>query len=86
MDYRITLNFNKVYDELIKTNKKTHIAKKMGYTTTTQLRNTLDGSALISTKAIWNLVKNFDVNPTFLFTGSGGIFMNENCNFYSTFT
>lgn len=77
MDYRIAYNFNKVYDKLIETNKRTNIAKKMGYTTTAQLRNTLDGSACISTQATMNLVKNFNVNPTFLFTGMGAMFLNE---------
>jgi len=77
MDYRIAYNFNKVYQELIKTTKRTSIAKKMGYTTTAQLENTLTGTSCISTPAIMNLVKNFDVNPTFLFTGTGAMFFGK---------
>lgn len=73
-DYRIGLNFTKVYNELLKTNKRTHIAKGMGYSTTTQLENVLTGSACISTPAIMNLVKNYNVNPSFLYTGLGNLF------------
>jgi hypothetical protein len=50
----------------------------MGFTTTTQLDNTLAGTALLSTKAITNLVKNLDVNPTYLFTGEGKMFLKNN--------
>jgi hypothetical protein len=64
-----------VYAELKKTNKRTAIAKAIGYSTTTQLENVMTGVACISTPAIMNLVKNFDVNPTFLFTGGGNMFL-----------
>ena len=75
MDYRINYNFSKVYDDLLKTNKRTHIAKKMGYTTTTQLENVLTGVSLISTLAVLCLVKNFKVNPTYIFTGQGSPYL-----------
>jgi hypothetical protein len=78
MDNRIANNFNLVYNELVKTNKRTAIAKAMGFSTTTQLENVQTGVACISTPAIMNLVKNFDVNPTFLFTGSGNMFLIKN--------
>jgi len=71
MDNRINYNFSKVYYDLLKTNKRTYIAHQIGYTTTTQLENVLTGVALISTKAILNLVRNFGVNPTYIFTGLG---------------
>ena len=77
MDYKINYNFSKVYNDLLKTDKRTKIAKKIGYTTTTQLENSLTGVALISTKAILNLVKNFGVNPTFIFTGTGAMYINK---------
>lgn len=70
----LRMNFIKVYDELIKTTKKTKIAHGMGYSTTVQLYNSLDGTAMLSTKAIVNLIRNFNVNPTFLFNGVGEIF------------
>ena len=69
-------NFNKVYDELSKTIKKTHIAKGMGYTTTRQLDNTSEGKADISTKALVALIENFNVNPNFLHLGQGQMFRN----------
>jgi hypothetical protein len=47
----------------------------MGYTTTSQLNNVLDGTSCISTPALMNLVKNYNVNPTFLFTGEGEKFL-----------
>ena len=52
-------------------------AKGMGFSSTSQLAATLDGEALISTKAVINLIQNFNINPTFLFTGQGGMFLAE---------
>lgn len=75
MDNRIGFNFNKVYDELRKTHKRTAIAKAIGYSSTTQLQNVQTGVSCISTPAIFNLVKNFNINPTFLFTGTGNMFL-----------
>ncbi len=50
------------------------ISHAMGYTTTKQLHNVLSGESLISTKAITNLITNFNVNPIFLFMGVGDMF------------
>lgn len=72
----LKINFNKIYDVLSQTVKKTHIAKGMGYSTTTQLDNTLEGEATISTKAVVALIENFNVNPNFLFLGEGQMFRN----------
>ena len=78
MNFNITQNFARIYrtvgDQGI---KRTAFAKAMGYSSTAQLSATLDGEALISTKAVIELVKNFNVNPTFLFTGQGPMFMSE---------
>jgi hypothetical protein len=57
--------------------QKTNIAKLMGYTTTTQLNNVLEGKSLLSTKAIIDLVDNLAVNPIFLFQGKGQIFLKD---------
>ena len=57
--------------------KPTAIAKAMGYTTTSQLHSVLEGDSLISTKAIINLIENLKVNPSFLFMGTGEIFLGE---------
>jgi len=75
MNYDTTTNFNAVYKELRQLHKKTSIAHGMGFSTTRQIYNTLEGKAMLSTKAITNLVKNYNVNPTFIFTGAGAIFL-----------
>jgi hypothetical protein len=77
MNYDTTTNFQAVYNELRLTNKKTAIAHGMGFSTTTQLDNSLSGKAMLSTKAVQNLVRNYNVNPTFLFTGAGAIFIGK---------
>jgi len=77
MDYDLTANFNEVYKELRLATKNTALAYGMGFTTTRQLKNSLEGKAMLSTKAISNLVKNFNVNPTYLFTGTGKKFLNQ---------
>jgi plasmid maintenance system antidote protein VapI len=77
MNNRIGYNFNQVFNVLIKKHNKTQIAKKMGYTTTTQLNNVIDGTSCISTQAIMNLIKNFNVSPNYLFMGVGGKFLDE---------
>lgn len=78
MNFNITQNFARIYrtigDQGI---KRTAFAKAMGYSSTAQLSATLDGEALISTKAVIELIKNFNVNPTYLFTGQGPMFMAE---------
>jgi len=78
MVFNITKNFARIYrtigDQGI---KRTAFAKAMGYSSTAQLSSTLDGDALISTKAVIELVKNFNVNPTYLFTGQGPMFLSE---------
>ena len=74
----IQQNFNLIYGTIMNQGiKRTAFAKAMGYSSTSQLSATLDGEALISTKAVIELVKNFNVNPTFLFTGQGPMFMSE---------
>jgi len=57
--------------------KFTHIAKAMGYTTTTQLNNAMGATSMISTKAVINLIHNLNVSPTFLFLGVGSMFLTD---------
>lgn len=57
--------------------KPTSIAKAIGYTTTTQLNSTLAGESLLSTKAIIGLIENLNVNPYYLFLGTGDIFITD---------
>lgn len=57
--------------------KFTHIAKAIGFTTTTQLHNAMGATTSISTKAIVGLIINLNVNPTFLFLGRGEMFLTD---------
>jgi hypothetical protein len=78
MELDMTKNFNLIFNAVSnKGIKRTAFAKSMGYSSTSQLAATLEGEALISTKAIIELIKNFNVNPTFLFTGQGEMFLAE---------
>lgn len=78
MEFNLTRNFNDIFAAVSnKGVKRTAFAKAMGYSSTSQLAATLEGEAMISTKAIIELVRNFNVSPTFLFTGQGEIFLTE---------
>jgi len=57
--------------------KFTHIAKAIGFTTTTQLHNAMGTTSSISTKAIVGLISNLNVNPNFLFLGKGEMFLTD---------
>lgn len=74
----LTENFNKIYEILSKKQMNiTGIAKSMGYTSSNQLHSALKGESMLSTKAITALIINANVNPTFLFTGIGEMFLTE---------
>ena len=78
MEFNLTRNFNDIFAAVTnKGVKRTAFAKAMGYSSTSQLAATLEGEAMISTKAIIELVRNFNVSPTFLFTGQGEIFLTD---------
>ena len=78
MELDVTRNFNDIFAAVSnKGIKRTAFAKAMGYSSTAQLTATLEGEALISTKAIIELIKNFNINPTYLFIGRGEIFMTD---------
>jgi len=57
--------------------KPTKIAHSIGYTTTTQLYNTIEGKSMISTKAVQGLIENLNINPIFLFLGKGDMFLSD---------
>lgn len=57
--------------------KFTHIAKTIGFTTTTQLHNAMGATTGISSNAIIGLIANLNVNPTFLFFGKGEMFLTD---------
>jgi len=78
MNFNINQNFARIYRTISDQGiGRTAFAKSMGYSSTSQLSSTLDGHAMISTKAVIELVKNFNVNPTYLFTGQGSMFLAE---------
>lgn len=57
--------------------KTTKIAQALGYTTTRQLYNTIEGKSLLSTKAVLGLIKNLNVNPLYVFLGKGDMFITD---------
>jgi hypothetical protein len=57
--------------------KSTKIAHAIGYTTTTQLYNSVEGKSLLSTKAVMGLIKNLNVNPVYLYLGKGEMFLED---------
>lgn len=74
----LTKNFNDIIDSLMdKKYNISQISKMMGYTSSSQLHNAMDGGSMLSTKAIISLIENASVNPTFLFFGTGEIFLSE---------
>jgi transcriptional regulator with XRE-family HTH domain len=78
MNFNINQNFGRIYDIILNQGiKRTAFAKAMGYSSTSQLSATLEGEALISTKAVIELIRNFNVSPTYLFTGQGPMFLAE---------
>jgi len=57
--------------------KVTHIAKAIGFTTTTQLNNITGSSSGISGNAMAGIVYNLGVNPVYLFFGTGEMFLKD---------
>src|SRR5664280_2916154 len=75
----LTQNFAMIVNTLQQRHnmKFTHIAKAIGFTTTTQLHNSMGATSSISTKAIIGIILNLNVNPTFLFLGKGEMFITD---------
>lgn len=72
MKIDLTQNFSRIYDAIGKTGVgRTQFAKRIGFRTTAQLGNTLKGEAMLSTKAIIEMIKTYRVNPNFLFFDQG---------------
>lgn len=77
----LTRNFKQLFESIESTgNKRTNVAKLMGYTTTSQLNGVLDGKSLLSTKAIISLIENLNINPSYLFLGKGEMTLGESDN------
>jgi hypothetical protein len=74
----LTENLNQIFDALMKNHMNVSgIAKSMGYTTSSQLHSALKGESMLSTKAITALIMNAGVNPTYLFLGTGDMFLTD---------
>ena len=70
--------FLKIFEYYKSTGEKpTAFAKKIGFSTTTQLQNVVKGKSALSDKAIIGLIQNLNVNPMYLFFGSGAMFMTD---------
>lgn len=79
MEINLSQNFAVIVNTLQQRHnmKFTHIAKAIGFTTTTQLHNSMGATSSISTKAIIGIILNLNVNPTFLFLGKGEMFITD---------
>jgi hypothetical protein len=75
MESDITRSFRSIYVTMSDKVKRTAFARAVGYSSTAQLEATLSGKAQISTKAIVGLVNNLKVNPVYLLTGNGDMFL-----------
>lgn len=52
---------------------KTSFSKAIGYTSTRQLNNVLEGESTLSGNAIIKMIQEFKVNPNYLFFGIGEV-------------
>jgi len=79
MEINLSDNLHLIVDALQKRHnmKLTHIAKAIGFTTTTQLHNSMGATSGLSAKAIVGIIANLNVNPTFLFFGKGEMFLSD---------
>ena len=76
MDFELNQNLARIIRTLEGQGMKpTKIAHAIGYTTTRQLYNSVDGKSLLSTKAVKGLIENLNVNPIYLFLGKGDMFL-----------
>lgn len=71
----INENFKAIVEKLVSDgNKITNIARAMGYTTTVQLYNPLNGKSAMTSTALQKFVNAYKVNPVYLFHGTGLMF------------
>ena len=78
LNINITENINRIFDEFFaRAMNISGIVKSMGYTSSSQLHNVRKGDSMLSTKAIAALIQNANVNPTYIFLGTGDMFLTE---------
>ena len=76
MDIKLKQNLSRIIRTLEGQGMKTtKIAQAIGYTSTRQLSNTIEGKSLLSTKAVFGLIENLNVNPSYIFLGKGDMFI-----------
>ena len=76
--YVLNERFKEIYDILKSRFKVKEIIEKLKFSGSRQLYNILEDKNLVSSHALFSLVNNFNVNPTFLFLGEGNKFLDEN--------
>ena len=82
MKIDLTNNFFRIYHAIEDDGVgRTAFAKGIGFKSTSQLKNTLEGTAMLSTKAIVEMIKTYKVNPVFLFLGQGEMFLTSESEF-----
>lgn len=78
MEIELNQNFAVIFKTLEEQGMKTtQIAHEIGFTTTSQLHNTIEGRSLLSTKAAIGLITKLNVNPYYLFLGKGEMFLSD---------
>lgn len=77
-EYVLNDRFKNIYEVLKSKYKVKEIIEKLKFSGSRQLYNIIEDKNLVSTRAIDALIKNFNVNPTFIFTGEGSMFIDEN--------
>ena len=77
-DYVLNDRFKAIYEVLKSKHKVKEIIEKLNFSGSRQLYNILENKNLVSTRAIDRLIKQFNVNPTFIFSGTGSMFIDEN--------
>ena len=77
-DYVLNDRFKAIYEVLKSKHKVKEIIEKLNFSGSRQLYNILENKNLVSTRAIDRLIKQFNVNPTFIFSGTGSMFIDKN--------
>jgi hypothetical protein len=71
----INNNLKRIVDDLLENGYKiTFIAKSMGYTTTTQIKKSMQENTVVTSTALEKFISVFNINPEFLFTGEGKMY------------
>ena len=72
-DYVLNERFKEIYNVLKSKYKVKEVIEKLKFSGSRQLYNILEDKNLVSSRAVSNLIKNFNVNPSFIFSGNGNM-------------